>query len=202
MKKLLLLSAISIFTVNSYGSCIKVVSQSVSVNSNNQSLGFHIVFDRPPDFFAHDDSGKQADTFQYNINTDNILPFSWSRDTDVVIRGGEINKEGDILIRHRGLPDDDGSGGWGGVAGRVPFVLNGSDLTFSASFTLIDPDGLFSYALETTEFEAWGKQTIWAQTPEPATVLLLGVGVPIVSGLRRKQTRRETAGGIRLTYGE
>ena len=108
-----------------------------------------------PDFFTLDTFGRQADSFQFYIDSElnDPTPFN-SYLVDVLIRGEEIHVGGGIPIRNAqpfgtGGPD---SGGWGPLVGSVAYSLsalgNGeAKLNFAVPTNLIN--GPFLYGVET-----------------------------------------------------
>lgn len=181
-------------------------SESIVANLDSREAFFTIEFNEVPDFFTVDSFGRQADSFQYYIETDGELPVfrgsPYYSELDIIIRGEEIHVAGDIRIRDA-LPIDSGgsnSGGWGLLRGSVPYTLNGTVLRFSAPLELIgDSDGLFSYQLEAYEFGALNAFTTERRSvvqsnpstpvPEPTSTLgLLAFGtLGVASTLKRKQ---------------
>lgn len=183
---------------------VLINSESVVANLDSREALFTIEFNEVPDFFTIDNFGRQADSFQYYIDTDGELPVfrNYPDELDIIIRGEEIHVAGDIRIRNA-LPIGSGgsnSGGWGLIRGSVPYTLNGTVLTFSAPLELIgNSDGLFSYHLETYEFGSGNGSAIERRsvvqsslpTPVPdhtSTIGLLALGsLGAASILKRKQ---------------
>jgi hypothetical protein len=181
-------------------------SESVVANLDSREALFTIEFNEVPDFFTVDSVGRQADSFQYYIDTDGELPVfrgsPYFSELETIIRADEINVAGDIRIRNV-FPIGSGganSGGWGPLRGSVPYTLNGTVLTFLAPLELIgDSDGLFSYRLETYEFGGTSGIPIESTSviqsspprsvPEPnSTIGLLALGMlGAASTLKRKQ---------------
>jgi len=178
MKKLY----IFLFFVIQIGICnadLLIDSQSVSVDFENQEVLFAIVFNRVPDFYTMDEYGRTADNFQYYIDIDCSPVWYGSNFAETVIRGSEIATCGLIVLRNAsGESADLTSGGWGEIIGLVPFQLDGTKLTFSASFQEIgDLDGQFSYALHlSSEYGCTSDWIYVSQVPEPATICLLAFG--------------------------
>lgn len=191
---------------NSAQAALLINSESVVANLDSREALFTIQFNEVPDFFTVDSAGRQADSFQYYIETDGELPVfrgsPYYSELDIIIRGEEIHVAGDIRIRDA-LPIGSGgsnSGGWGLLRGSVPYTLNGTVLTFSAPLELIgDSDGLFSYRLEAYEFGAWNaitterRSVVQSKPPTPvleptSTLGLLALGtLGAASTLKRKQ---------------
>jgi hypothetical protein len=127
-----------------------VVSESVVVDAATEQVTFTMEFNRPPDFSTVDEYGRRADSFQYYILGDSSLPYP--ENYDAIIRGDELDlRRGVLPIRSATPADPDPvSGGWGAVRAEVPYVLDGTVLTFSASLGAISehsPGGHFSYEL-------------------------------------------------------
>lgn len=161
-----------------------IESESVIFDLDTQQVLFTIIFNEPPDFYTVDEFGRIAKSFQYHIDFEGLLPFPISFET--VIRGPEIYVYGQIPFRNKlGESSDPTSGGWGEIRALVPYELAASTLTFSSSLEAIgDLDGLFSYRLDLYEFGATTDSLESRSVPEPATLLLLGLGAVMV---RRKR---------------
>ena len=164
-------------------------SQSVTVDMENEEVLFAIVFNRDPDFYTVDEHDRQADEFQYYIDFDcnpvqQGVKFQGASSAETIVRGGEIYAYDQIPFRNEsGTSSDPTSGGWGEIRALVPYQLDGAVLTFTATLeTIGDIDGQFGYALGLSEY---GATTDWLYVPEPATVLLLGIGAVLLRGIRR-----------------
>jgi uncharacterized membrane protein len=118
----------------------------VSNIDGGSNVAFSLTFNQVPDFFALDQSGRQASGFQFYISTSTNTPSSPYAS---LIRGDEIHIAGVIPIRDDGQPDttDPNSGGWGSIRGSVPDVLNGQTLTFSVPASVLNVSGPFGYEL-------------------------------------------------------
>ena len=116
-----------------------------------------------------------------------------------VIRGDEIQFAHAVRVRDASPPalSDPQSGGWGGIRGTVPFTVNGSTLTFTAPFSLLNvPDGNFSYYAFTTASGVTQAQVESRSVPVPSALksglMMLGIGIALaltrsIVGRRRMQ---------------
>jgi len=183
VRKLITVCLMTVLFNTGYVKAFIVVSQGITQDFLNQRFDFTITFDQVPDFYTFDSVGRQTDSFQYMFDADCKMPFNHSSDIDICVRGEEIHSLGYIPIRNKSLPNEPGCGGWGGMVGMVPFVLDGKTLTFNVGFALIAPNGQSTYLLETYEhgINSGKNYSIWGVTPipEPATLLLLGLGAAI-----------------------
>jgi len=166
-----------------------IESESATVDFDNMEVSFNIVFNRAPDFYTLDELGGPADSFQYYIDFDCSPISQGSNFIETIIRGPEIHVYDEIPFRDTLTHSSDPtSGGWGEIRGLVPFELNGREVSFTADLATIgDLDGQFGYGLGLFEY---GIDTDWvyvpvAGIPEPATVLLFGLGA--VAVLRRQR---------------
>ncbi len=171
----------------------QVLSHSIVPDSGLEQYRFLVVFDWAPDFTSADVYDRQADTFQFYINRAGWYPFATSFDSEVIVRGEEIHRWGDIALRDRAIVDDGpGTGGWGGIAGHVPFTLTGAAVRFTVPYSLIDSDGYFGYCLHTCEYGSTTGPRFWGTTPEPAGLSLLAVGGLLASRRRRREATHGT----------
>jgi Ca2+-binding RTX toxin-like protein len=137
---------------------LRALAQSAVFDPATGQVAFTLTFNRPPDFQTVDSLGRQADSFQYYIVGDPSLPYP--RNYDSIIRGEELHLSSPVLRVRNARPTDPTapssvSGGWGTVRGVVPYQLDGSVLTFSASLGLISDhsvDGQFTYDLGITQY--------------------------------------------------
>lgn len=141
---------------------VTLVAESYSVRFEEPGLvRYEIVFNRSPDFLTTDPDDAQADSFQIYLDTqegnhglNGTSPLPW----ESVVRGEEIHASGDIRIRDHitGPSTAPGSGGWGPVAGSVPYQLRGTTLTFTAPFAIQNTaTGKFAYVIELYRYGAW-----------------------------------------------
>lgn len=109
---------------------------------------------------------------QVNISGGSIGGYLWTWDSSQVsITGGSI---GDLYVRSNSQITIDGSGF------NYPYGTITGDGRLTGTLASGDPiDSYFS-----TDPYAYARILL---VPEPATLLLLGFGVPIISGLRRKR---------------
>src|SRR5688572_25716225 len=91
MRKTCFVLVMAYLSTPTYGDIIEPLDiRSYSFGLVGGQYDFHLAFNRAPDFFTVDQFGRQADSFQFNINITSELPFHWVFDTDVLVRGGEI----------------------------------------------------------------------------------------------------------------
>lgn len=175
---------------------LAVLSHSIVESKGNYD--FEITFNRMPDFYTVNDRGYQADYFQFNIDRDNNVPILCFFSCDITVRGGEIYKDGDIPIRDITLPNEPGSGGWGGVVCSVPYsvewsifgpIINEGEpvslikitefyrVTFSVDKDVVDSDGQFTYCVQYGQY-GMASYLGWDRVvPEPFTVGLMCLGL-------------------------
>jgi hypothetical protein len=182
---------------------LRIVDQSVSVDTERQTAAFFARFDSAPDLFTRDEFGRLADSFQYEVDADGPLrPDDPVGPVEAVIRGDEIFDAGALRVRAAGRgvqPDPDPiAGGWGPVRLAVPFDLDGPDLSFEVPLAALgDTDGRFSYRLFTVEFgltvdEVQGVAGPARSLPLPPALLpacATATGVGLFAFLRRRATR-------------
>ncbi len=190
---------------------LTVLGEAVVVDVQSRRAIFTIAFSAPPDFLTVDENGRQRDEFQYLIDANAAARFgefefaNWS---EAVIRGGEVHVGGDIRVRDPRAedPGDPTSGGWGPLVGSVPYLLDGSVLTFAVPLHLLKEwDGQLTYLLQTVRYGAQSfitarRSDAWAHIDGTAVLeyldrsakngTLQGVG-PGASGTRRLQALRQ-----------
>src|SRR4051812_3286482 len=182
---------------------LRIVEQSVSVDTGTRRASFAARFDAPPDLFTRDEFGRLADSFQYEIDADGPesleLPVG---QVEAVVRGDEIFAANALRVRAAGEgvePDPDPiAGGWGRVRAEVPFNLDGPRLSFEVPLAALgDPDGVFSYRLFPVEFgltvdQVEGVAGAAAALPLPPAAwpaLATAAGFAIVAFVRRRFAR-------------
>ncbi len=177
------------------GQTLEVKSHAVVYDQVNRLVHFRLDYNREPDFFTLDPQGRQADAFQFHLDTilgnhgfGGTSPLPW----ETIVRGEEIHVGGDVRIRDHilGPSAKPGSGGWGPIAGSVPYQLVGATQTFTAPFSMLNTtSGKFSYVLELYEFGAWTGVTydgFSEQIPAPGGALILGIGAVAIARRRRR----------------
>lgn len=113
---------------------------STAVDQQSQNVLFTLQFKEVPNFYVVDEFGRQQDSFQ-------IWAFNDPAETNTflansVTRGEEIHLGGGIPIRNvsPSSPDPAG-GGWGSIRGTVPFVQQGTTVSYIASLNTLGLSG-------------------------------------------------------------
>ncbi len=154
---------------------LAVISHALRYDAQARSVQFEILFNREPDYFTLDPMERQADSFQIYLDTKpghqgwgGTSPFPW----ESIVRGEEIHIEGNIRIRDHlvGPSPKPHSGGWGALAGSVPYVLIGATQTFDAPFAMLNTNtGVFRYRIELYNYGTWNGAVYDGQTvPVPS----------------------------------
>jgi hypothetical protein len=136
---------------------------STNVNAKTGTVTFSIMFDDVPNFTTVDAFGRQADSFQFYVDSQrkSLLGDFYKAargEADPIgksiIRGESIHAGSGIPIvwvDPAGGPPE--SGGWGATHTTVPFSLHGKMLKLEVSIPdLEDDDGVFWYYFETFEY--------------------------------------------------
>lgn len=174
---------------------LAALSHSAVFDPDLSTLHFVVDFDRPPDFYTLDPEGRPAHSFQIHLDTQpgnlgwgGTSPYPW----ETIVRGGEIHEEGDIRIRDHilGPSGTPGSGGWGPLAGSVPYDLVDRHLSFEAPYSMLNTTtGRFTYSLEVYEFGSWTGVTYAGASvvvPSPAPAVALGLFAGAMAVRRRR----------------
>ena len=119
------------------------------------------------------------------------------------VRGVEQEQNGNIHVRR--TMGGGGPGGWGDSTGTIPLVMENSFFSFVIPLSMLDLDnnGNLDYRLEIYETVTaatpgnvshiyvghYDGSSVSAPVPEPATILLLAVGIASFAGTMRKQKR-------------
>jgi hypothetical protein len=108
-------------------------SQSMSIDSKNQSLDFSLTFDQTPNFTTLNSAGQPVDSFdiEFNGNYNPASTASFLNSVTGVVRGDEIHIDSTIPIRSATGNGGPNSGGWGPVTDAVPYSLIGETISFS-----------------------------------------------------------------------
>lgn len=157
---------------------------------------FDMTFSRPPDFFTLDPGGRQADSFQIYLDTlpgrngfGGTSPFTW----ETIVRGEEIHVNGNIRFRDHilGPSMDPISGGWGPIAGTVPYTMTGMRQKFVAPYSVVNTtNGQFSYRVEVFRFGTQLPNVLRGHSepvPAPAGAAALLVGAGLLASRRRRE---------------
>lgn len=137
---------------------LDVVSHAVRYDSAAQTVLFEIEFNRKPDFFTLDAGGRQADSWQINMDTVQGIngfggnsPYIW----ETIARGEEIHTADKVRIRNHilGPSPEPISGGWGPVAGSYSYSMVGARQAFTIPYSALNTTtGAFRFELECYQF--------------------------------------------------
>lgn len=169
-----------------------------TVDMASETTTFRIQFDRGIDLFSVDSQNRQADSFQFWVDSVAPNPIERTYDallgrmpagTQTVIASGrvwETNQLDVIEVLPADSPEPRDAGGWGTISGNVDYTLtDGGLVSFTVPLSLLrDTDGLFYYEWQCYEYgglSAYGMHGVSGQahlTPLPGAVLLgvLGIG--------------------------
>lgn len=178
------------------GTPLEAVSFGATYDFQSRVVHFEIVYNREPDFYTLDPKRRQADSFQIHLDTvsgvngwGGTSPFPW----ETIVRGEEIHIEGDIRIRdHLQAPSPKPhSGGWGPIAGSVPYRLDGKTQTFSAPYDMLNTQsGKFAFVLELYNYGT-GTGVIYdgssMEVPAPGPIGLAAASLGWALGRRRRR---------------
>ncbi|MFM9995237.1 MAG: hypothetical protein ACKVU4_05490 [Phycisphaerales bacterium] len=172
----------------------RAASHAATYDEGTRCVLFEIEFNREPDFHTIDPMGNQAESFQLYLDTQpgnngwgGTSPYPW----ETIVRGTEIYKEDDIRVRdHTGSPSTTPtSGGWGRVAGAVPYDLAGPALAFTVPYSVLGTTtGAFAYQLEVYRFGQWNGLLYSGQSapiPSPPWASVLGLAAFAAARRRR-----------------
>jgi len=162
---------------------LSVLSSSAQIDRTANVVRFEILYNRVPDFFTLDPGGRQADSFQINLDIlrgchgmGGSSPYPW----ETIIRGEEIHMAGDIPIRDHinGPSSSPWSGGWGPILGSVPYSMDGTLQRFEAPFSMLNySSGNILFTLEIFRFGEWQARyrgIAHNPSPGPAACVLAG----------------------------
>lgn len=160
----------------------------------NRTIVFELIYNRVPDFYTITPSGFQADAFQFFIDSQpgnngwgGTSPLPW----ESIVRGGEIHVKGDVRIRDHVLGPSTKpiSGGWGPIAGSVPYTLVETTQQFTVPFELLRTEtGEFTYQLELYVNGSWtGVNYSGSSMPIPGpSGVLIAAGAVVIAARRRR----------------
>lgn len=184
------------------------VSYATSVDVAAGRARFSIEFDRTPDLLTLDAFSNQADTFQFWTDTVSADPLTSTLDglvgagplgTQAVLTAVSIPATGlldYIWPRDASYTGPRDSGGWGEVQAQGAYFLDGETVSFEVPLSVLNAtaDGNFYYVFETFQYGAGGAVNYFGTSgqeycvscvPEPATVLLLGIGLVLLAAMAR-----------------
>ncbi|MDB5292498.1 MAG: proteinsorting domain [Phycisphaerales bacterium] len=180
---------------------LTLVSQSVRADARDREVFFDLTFNHPPNFVTTDVLGRPAEAFQYEIDPASAdITQSSFLNIQSIIRGSEIGSGSLLPIRDGFQASTDPSpaaGGWGPIRDKVPFILNGSRLTFAAPFDdLHSLNGYFAYRVFTTNFGTTSDETTSRSISLPpavqaGTAMLAAIGIAAL--INRRRARRSRA---------
>lgn len=183
---------------------------STSVDLASSTATFSVQFDSTPDLFTVDEYRRQADSFQYWVDSEAPDPIGRTYaalfgelppDTQTVISAQEIptlNQLEFIWVKPLSWPGPRSSGGWGSIEGHRPYTLTADNvLSFDVPLCLLrDCDGTFYYAFETYQFGASGGVIYSGVSgefysvpaiPEPSAAILLLLGLGMITPCMRRR---------------
>jgi len=167
----------------------KPIEYGIYTDTDTQSAEFYIEFNKVPTF-----SG-QRQGFWFDI--DDVLgidDIGGTGDREAVIMAwtwSDLSHEGIYSITFDGL-------NYGPEMGPIPYALSDKSIRFVMPFAWLNVnDGEFGYALESRDVVGtntivlgYTNNTYNATVPEPATLLLLGIGLVGLSGIGRKKFKK------------
>jgi hypothetical protein len=208
--KLFLAGCLTISMLAPASATIAPLWYSTSVDSASSTATFLVKFDSAPDLFTADEFGRQADSFQFWVDSEapdaiartyGALSGDLPPDTQTVISAQEIPSLNQLeIIWPKPLtwsgPRD--RGGWGSIEGHMPYTLTPDNvLSFNVPLSLLrDMDGKFYYTFETYQYGAWGgvdysgvsgKYYSVPAVPEPSAAALFFVGLSMLMACTRRR---------------
>lgn len=185
------------------------VSYATSVDLAAGLAPFSIEFDRAPDLLTVDAFLRQADGFQFWTDTVSADPLTSTYDglfglgplgTQAVLTAVSIPATGllnYIWPRDATYTGPRDSGGWGEVQAQGAYALDGATVSFDVPLSVLNAtaDGNFYYVFETFQYSEGGSINYFGTSgqdycvscvPEPAPLLLLGIGICVLAALARR----------------
>lgn len=178
------------------------------------TASFSVQFDGPLDLFTIDAYARQADSFQFWVDsaapdvirrTYDVLEGLLAPGAQTVISAREIptlNALETIWVLPLTAPGPRDAGGWGSINSHAAYSLSaGNLLTFSMPWAALrETDGTFYYAFETYAYGGWegrtwegvsGKYYEICAVPEPSAPLMLLAGLGAFGVGRKYQLRNK-----------
>jgi hypothetical protein len=177
---------------------LTVLRESAAPDFADQTVKFHIAFNRSPDFQDADSHGRQADYFQFLLYAYDPArtPPGTVGFVDrplAIIDGNAIYQYGAIPIRSI----DPVPGGYfpGPVIDLVPYTLVGGDLTFTETATVLGTNnGEFDWAFQAGQYgRSSADGFFFAPEPPSSALAAIALGTGLVGLWRRRVVRYHAA---------
>jgi hypothetical protein len=208
---LLLLSALNPARADAAPGVIVPLAYSTTFDVVAGTASFAVQFDRAPDFFTLDSANRAADAFQFWTDTVSTNPIASTYagilgtgplGTQMIVTASYLPITNQLSFVWPQLVTDAGPkdpGGWGSVEAFAGYTLSADHtLRFDVPLALLHAvGGNFNYGFETYQYGSWGAvdyfgasgQSYVPCVPEPVHGVMLGAGLLLVAGARRR-TRR------------
>jgi hypothetical protein len=184
MKKLRLVVLLFLISIVVAATPITVLNHSATFDSTTGLASFTMEFDGTLDLITVDTAGRNMHAFQYFFYGN--LNLGYPAQYDSVVRCCETPG---ILVARDPEPNtgEPRSGGWGPVRARIPFVVQGNVLSFSAPLEVFSDREALSYRLLVGSYGSTTQSL--TNVPEASAALLTFIGFAglwtLAAGLRK-----------------